>query len=496
VYPLHPVIFGLYPILALLAFNVAELNTSLGYRALLVSLGAAILLVIALRFVYRDWKRAALVSTILLILFYSYGHAYIALKGINWGGVYLFRHRTLIPLWGVIGFVLIWWASRKLFNLPTVTSVFNTAGLFLLILPVYQLISYPIQSRMATDNMEEGVLSLKIGDTPPDIYYIILDGYGRSDVLQNEYGFDNSEFLNSLRTLGFYVADCSQSNYAQTQISVSSTLNFDYLDALGDFAPGTDDRGELEILIKQNVVRRSLEAAGYKTVAFATGFNWTQLGNANYYLAPQSRAGNLNEFENLLLETTFARIVQDYALLGEQDSGSSLYRERTLFALEKLDELSYIKEPKFVFVHIIAPHPPYVFGPTGGPVASGDVGDTRSDKEPALYRDQVAYITSRIQEIVPKIIASSARPPIIVIQGDHGPTVASNPQSRMKNLSVYYLPGVDAKLYPTITPVNSFRVIFNEYFGQSLPLLKDVSHYSVYTDPFSFKIIPNSCESN
>jgi hypothetical protein len=493
-YLLHPALFGLYPILALLAFNVAELDTSLGYRALLLSLGVAMLLTIVLHFIYRDWKTAALVSTVLLILFYSYGHVYIALKGIEWGGVFIFRHRTLIPLWGVAGFVLIWWTSRRSFNLPTATSMLNTAGLFLLILPVYQLISYPIQSRMAADNVEEGVLSLRIDDTLPDIYYIILDGYGRSDVLKDEYGFDNSEFLNSLKDLGFYVADCSQSNYAQTQISIASTLNFDYIDALGSFVPGSDDRGQLEALIKQSAVRRALEAAGYKTIAFATGFNWTQLDNANYYLAPQSRAGNLNEFEKLLLETTFARIIQDYALLGEQDSGSSLYRERTLFALEKLDELSYIKEPKFVFVHIIAPHPPYVFGPTGGPIAASDVGTTRSDREPELYRDQVTYITNRIKEIVPNIIANSARPPIIIIQGDHGPTVASNPQSRMKNLSVYYLPGVDAELYPTITPVNSFRVIFNAYFGQDLPLLEDVSQYSVYTDPFSFKTIPDSCE--
>ena len=51
-------------------------------------------------------------------------------------------------------------------------------------------------------------------------------------------------------------------------------------------------------------------------------------------------------------------------------------------------------------------------------------------------------------------------------------------------------------LYPTITPVNSFRMIFNGYFGQNLPLLEDVSFYSNYDDPFSYKPIPNSCEAN
>jgi hypothetical protein len=99
-------------------------------------------------------------------------------------------------------------------------------------------------------------------------------------------------------------------------------------------------------------------------------------------------------------------------------------------------------------------------------------------------------------EIVPKIIANSTVPPIIVIQGDHGPTVASRPRSRMSNLNVYFLPGAEKSLYPTITPVNTFRVIFNHYFGQDLQLLKDVSLYSDYEDPFSFKEIPNNCNAN
>jgi hypothetical protein len=494
-FPFHPFLFAVYPILALLTFNIAEVDPASGSRSLLLSVLVTGLLILIFYVLFRDWKRAAILSTIILILFYSYGHVYILLKGVNLGGFYLFRHRTLIPLWIGLAVLLVWWISRTSFRAGTATYALNLVGLFLLILPVFQLTSFLLQSRTSQTERNTSALSLNMDSQPPDIYYIILDGYGRSDILKDEYGYDNSDFLNGLRDLGFYIAECSQSNYAQTQMSLASSLNFNYIDALSDrFVPGSDDRTGLDALIQHGVVRESLEKAGYQTVAFATGFLATELTDADYFLSPRRSAGALNEFEYLLLETTFARLLQDTNRFGMQGSGSELFRERTLFVLDKLDELSHVQGPKFVFVHLIVPHPPYVFGPTGGPVEPAEVGTTKTQEGASRYRDQAIFISSRMAEIVPQLMANSATPPIIILQGDHGPTVASSPRARMSNLSAYFLPGVEASVYPTITPVNTFRMIFNEYFGQNLELLDDVSLYSDYTDPFNFKVIQNSCK--
>jgi hypothetical protein len=497
--PLHSFLFALYPILVLLALNISEVGFSSGLRPLLLSIFMTGLLMLVSYWMTRDWKRTGLISTILLILFYSYGHAYILLKGVNVNELYLFRHRTLIPLWLGLGAITIWWASRRSRNIVSITYTLNLIGLFLLIFPLIQLASFYVQSRASRADPQNNAsaLSLEVPSQPPDIYYIILDGYGRSDVLKNEYGYDNSDFLNTLRDVGFTIADCSLSNYAQTQMSLASSLNFNYIDALSDrFVEGSDDRTGLDTLIHQSAARVSLERAGYKTVAFATGFLATELTNADYFLGPGYSWGQLNEFESLLMETTLARLIQDGNQFGMQTSGSERFRERTLFTLDKLDELSYIPGPKFVFVHIIAPHPPYVFGPTGGPVEPAEVGTTRTQEGADHYRDQAIYISSRMMEIVPKIIENSSTPPIIVIQGDHGPTVASSPRSRMSNLSAYFLPGENASVYSTITPVNTFRIIFNEYFGQNLELLDDISLYSDYTAPFNLKVVQNSCNTN
>jgi hypothetical protein len=50
--------------------------------------------------------------------------------------------------------------------------------------------------------------------------------------------------------------------------------------------------------------------------------------------------------------------------------------------------------------------------------------------------------------------------------------------NRNANLNAYYLPKGYKDLYDSITPVNSFRIILNEYFGASYPLLPDITYES------------------
>jgi len=229
--PLYPFLFAIYPILALLAFNISEVDYSSGGRPLILSILATGILILIFYLIYRDWKRTALISTIILILFFSYGHIYILLKGVEVGGFYLFRHRTLAPIWIILTVMAIWWTSRKSLNTTPITHTLNIVGLFLLILPIIQMVSFFVKSQVSQTNAEKNssALNLKVSHQPPDIYYIILDGYGRSDILKSEFGYDNSDFLNSLRDQGFFVADCAQSNYAQTQLSLASSLNFNYI---------------------------------------------------------------------------------------------------------------------------------------------------------------------------------------------------------------------------------------------------------------------------
>jgi hypothetical protein len=357
----------------------------------------------------------------------------------------------------------------------------------------------------------------------PDVYYIILDSYARQDALREEYGFDNSAFIDELRARGFYVAECSQSNYARTELSLASSLNYDYLPL-----PGTDasDLTPPDALLHGRV-RTFFEDQGYETVAFPTGFRWIEWSDADIYARTPARFNELSDFETLFAETTALRIPLDLGMMSAVSaSPNERARERTLNVVKTLKQVPEYPGSHFVYAHIVSPHAPFVFDADGNPVNSAssrvmtdegysgvvtrpsralepdsgliDTNATRmTNSDPRFgYAGQADFIGKQILEVVDVLLQSSEVPPIIVIQGDHGaPTL--NKEERMRNLNAYYLPGIDAEqvLYPAITPVNTFRVILNTYFGQDLPLLEDKSLYSNYGNSGRFELISPSCPS-
>ena len=102
------------------------------------------------------------------------------------------------------------------------------------------------------------------------------------------------------------------------------------------------------------------------------------------------------------------------------------------------------------------------------------------DLSPSLrergYLDSVQFINAQILPILKRIIDDSPTPPVIVIMGDHG----LSDDNRIQNFAAIYLPeSSESTLYPTITPVNYFRVVFNSVFNADLPLLPDISYRNV-----------------
>jgi hypothetical protein len=148
------------------------------------------------------------------------------------------------------------------------------------------------------------------------------------------------------------------------------------------------------------------------------------------------------------------------------------------------------RHPVFVFAHIISPHRPYVLGtsarrPGASPRAS-------------LYGDQVTHLSTLLVDVVWRILSQSPRPPIVVIQADHGLRAvvawdeSARSQERHAILYAVYLPSSgrrdvpSVQLYDSISPVNTFRVILSQYFDTTMALLPDRSYFSLLSRPYQF----------
>lgn len=499
--PWHPILFAIFPVLSLMANNIAEIKGTEAFRALVVSIAGAILLLLFLNMLLSDRHRSAAIATICLVLFYSYGHVYHYLETIQISGISFGRHRVLAPTFLVICGLAVWGCVRFKRDVQLLTRTLNVIALSAIMLPLLQISTSYVQEKTAAAALTPQRSSLRIsqGQVTPDIYYIILDGYSRDDILEAHFNYDNGSFLDGLSDLGFYVGDCSLSNYAQTQLSLSSALNLNYLDALGKgFDESKTNRVGMPGSIKRSTVRKLLEEIGYTTVAFETGYYWTQIEDAGIYISPKSSAaslldvtGGLNGFEALLINNSAALIIVDGTsalprfLQANLDHPRQIHRQRILFTLDQLEKLPAIPGPIFVFAHVVSPHKPFVFGPNGETVEV-------PENEIQAYRDQVAYLNSRLIPLLQNIISNSTPPPIIIVQGDHG-GIETTGEGRMAILNAYYLPdGGDRLLNENITPVNSFRLILNNYFGASYEELENVSYFSDYKNPFKYTIVNNS----
>jgi hypothetical protein len=492
--PLHPLLIGVYPTMALYAHNILEVEPGDAMRAFaLVTLGS-LLMVVGSRLVLPGWPQAALLATLSAILIFSYGHVYSLLEGFTLLGVMMGRHRYLAVLWLTL-LAAGWWGARVARDTQVLTKSLNLIGLALWAVPIYQLAAHQVRLFQPLEIIKTTFSTSAVdSESLPDIYYIIPDAYTRDDTLLDLYRYDNTPFLDELSARGFYVAQCSRSNYARTYLSLSSSLNMDYIQA---FYTRRDSAG-LTRLIRQNEVRDVLEANGYQTVAIETGFFRTEWEDADlYYQRPEQgrySGGVLrgsNEFEAMLFNTTAGVLLLEAntALNGNLGAVVNVSPKFDRYAgiqfvLDTLEQTTQVPGPKFVFAHVRAPHEPYIFS------ADGDFLQDQEDFIPG-YRDQVRYINQRLLDIIDRILEASRIPPIIVIQGDHGGDETKQDARRLHILNAYLLPPSAAeRLYPSITPVNTFRLIFDSILGTEYGLLDDISYYSPPQASFDFTVSP------
>lgn len=275
----------------------------------------------------------------------------------------------------------------------------------------------------------------------PDIYFIVMDSYTSHELLLERFGYDNTPFLDSLTSLGFKVGDC-QSSYSMTDYSLASTLNPE--------ATNFPENNRLWEMIRNSQVREVLQERGYGTIGFETGFVWTELLNADIYYQPSILFSDLNIFEIYYLQNTPFDLIFDNSY--DLDTRlSEIYRERTLTLLTHLPDAAEMDGPQFVFAHILQPHPPFVFDVDGNSAnwhkysLPGFNPATRSGYSPegyaAGYVVEVQYIE---KAILPPLEAILTYKPdsTIILTADHGPWFTETVEESLSTLCAVYGPNL------------------------------------------------------
>ena len=340
----------------------------------------------------------------------------------------------------------------------------------------------------------------------PSIYYVIMDGYGSAETLQRVYSYDNSDFLDFLWREGFYVVPRGGSNYSQTMLSLTSSLNFTYLDEIArELGSNSQNRRPLARAIRRNRTAQYLKSLGYETIVFSSGYNGTDGGvGADRFYKP---AWALTDFENLLINfTPIGLLMNRFEFLNQFE----FHRNRIRYILERLATLED-GGPVFAFAHIICPHPPFVFGADGErkqPEGSFDLADGShfsGTQEEYIegYRDQLTFMNAKLKELVRRIKEKSGGSAIMILQGDHGPgsgleqedAASTDLRERLSILNALNLPGAEDALYESLTPVNTFRVVLSAYFDAGLELLPDRSYFAAWNRPYDFTDVTEQLRS-
>jgi hypothetical protein len=480
--PLHPLLLAAYAVLFVYAANISEVLPADLWWPLTVALGVAGVVLVACALLYRDLRRGALLATSVVLAVGFFGHV-----GAQLGDTFMSEPLQLAECAGLLVAVGVY-AWRAGSSLGGATAALNVFSLALVAITLVTII--PAETdRAARASQGEPVSDDVIAEATRwpdrDIYLLVFDRYGSDWSIEERYGIGN-DIYPQLRERGFTVVPGARANYRATDFSLASILNLDTLDDLTESVGRvSDDRTPARAKLAEHEAGRFLRANGYRYYHLGAWYGPTRSSP----IADEVRVwGSTTEFEQVLRDATVLPAVERLAGWVEDDDFRYRHREEALFTFRQLHRLADEPGRKFVFAHILLPHPPYGFDADGGVVRKATEKEAIADgRESELFAEQLAFTNARMLEVVEALLDRPPdEQPIIVITGDEGPFICGDidcvdrtPETygiRFGALRAYYLPDLDYQVPPDDSGVNIFRMLFREYFGADLPDLPNRSY--------------------
>lgn len=360
--------------------------------------------------------------------------------------------------------VLIWhiWRSKKEFRLLYRWMIATLA--FLLVVAVAGII-LPQARSAAAPQPHSGYGIPQLASVPTDtasrdIVYILMDGHTSAGSLDRLWNYRETEFMRGLERRGFRVSANSKSVSGLTIRSQASTLNM-----TDDSTLATLPEGAVYDLINRAAVFTFLSSRGYDIRNFSP---FAIMENPVYYRVAQLEEPGVSQWMNFFYTTLPIQVLNQITARRLPEKFSSM-RNEISSRLKISDD-----PPAFYYAHFLAPHPPYFYDHTGRLLPASE---RKPDNDRSGYLENLRGSDTLLLRFIDDILSAAGPKPIIVLQGDHGSRLFGGTDDSWETftiLNAYYLPERDSVQIPAnISPYNSFRLIFNSYFGQHLPMLKD-----------------------
>ncbi len=300
-----------------------------------------------------------------------------------------------------------------------------------------------------------------------DIFILVFDSYTSFNALQKYWNYDNIGLKNALEKNNFIISENGRINYNYTTLSISSMLNMEYLDSVKINSQTRKIISTSFKLIKENRVTTILKKYNYKI------FNISpfDLADSPKSYDPDFFRNEPKDIFNFFMDKTAVGVLLNRANLKKFD-------EINLSSIERTKKIIINESgPKFVFAHFMLPHDPFYFDRNGNIIPESERQGRSAKFNKQNYLEQLIFTNSKINEIVDLIFSKSKIAPIIILQGDHGYRFLRDmPDAKKESHSILFaahFPEIELNYsIETITGVNLFRYIFNNYLGTDMPLLE------------------------
>jgi len=443
---LFPFLLAFFPSWILILKNYDEVI----FQDILISLAIisiSVIVWIVITKIIKNENKAALITGVGVGFFFYFGYVQDALDGIMIFNIPINKTSILLII-SILIFIIstIYFVkSRKSFE-----STIKIANVITITLILVVALQFVIPGAYAEK---------------PNVYHIILDEYTDNEILLKKFSYDNEKFLEFLNKNGFYMPDKSFSTFSSTPHELNSILNMDYPMKKGWVSDSYQ-------ALKNNKVMSVFSDQNYSVIETNSAMRWKDFSDVDTHLCYDVDFINSEFLDQVLRKSIIRYFMEQHQTDTRRDIVRCTFNELSEIALQS-------NGPTYVFAHLYVPHPPFIFGPNGENVTPDhrEISGLQSWENPQGYLNQLIYATSEISVVITNIVENDPNA-IIILQGDTGTLTGTDiSTTTIKDIyqshSILYAVRIpDVNNFENAIPVNTYRIIFNNYFDMNYEYLE------------------------